>query len=302
MTVPEQHVHISEREADGTWEDCTWDSGLEWYRLAYDASRPATHGEAQKLRAASGEPATGGSNLGDLARGIKARYGVTVPPRVSGYENLRAELTPGDVAVVQGSMSAFGRTHRLSRYARDFDGSHAVCVLNIEGNLYWCDPLAPTSADVPVPVSWAEVKAFVSAFAGQHLVASITQPQTTEGDMPTLSAYTPGAIATFRAGKNVRLTPDISKPAVRKTKPDEKVAITGKAKGASASGSTDWLVWFEGGKWVYCHISNAKSIVPPAVETDCAPAISAAVTAAVGAAREAAVLEERERLRVILGL
>ena len=33
--------------------------------------------------------------------------------------------------------------------------------------------------------------------------------------------------------------------------------------GLRAFGSTDWLVWYEGGKYVYDHVSNASSVVAP---------------------------------------
>jgi len=171
--APLDHIHISERESDGTWEDCTWDSGLEWYRLVYDARVPATHTEAQLLRMASGEPATGGSNLGNLADGIRRRYGKTVAARLRSFSELRAALTNNRVAVVQGSMRAFAPAHRLSKWQTNFDSSHAVVLINFGGKLLWCDPLAPTSAAVPVEVTWTEVKAYVSAFAGQHLVGPI---------------------------------------------------------------------------------------------------------------------------------
>ena len=71
---------VSEREPDGTWEDCTWASGVmlanagtggDWYardRAEYEALRVAGgDGPAEK----PGD----GSNLGQLAAGMIARYG-----------------------------------------------------------------------------------------------------------------------------------------------------------------------------------------------------------------------------------
>lgn len=173
MSIP-THVHITEREGDGTWEDCTWCSGLEFYRDAFDSSKPATHAEAEALRAASGEPPTGGSNLGDLRRGIKARYGADLPPAINNASIL-AYLKEGYCSVLQGSMVAFPSTSHLSVWDPSFDGGHAVYLARVDGVLLWCDPEAPLGANVPVAVTPAEVTAFVKAFPGQAIVAPIKQ-------------------------------------------------------------------------------------------------------------------------------
>jgi hypothetical protein len=178
MTLPallKGHDHISERESDGSWEDCTWDSGLEWYRLCYDDSKPATHAEAQALRAASGEPATGGSNLGDLRTGIARRYGKTMPAVISGFSALWAALTPGNAAVCQGGMSAFSSGHRLSRWQTNFDGSHAVFIARVDATdrVWWCDPLATDAGYAGEWITKAELASYVNAFGGQHLVSRL---------------------------------------------------------------------------------------------------------------------------------
>jgi hypothetical protein len=267
MTLPANHIHISEREPDGSWEDCTWDSGLEWYRLVYDASVPATHTEAQKLRAASGEPATGGSNLGDLAKGIKARYGKTVPARISGIAALKLALTPGKVAVIQGSMSAFGPTHRLSYYDRNFDGAHAVLLINLAGILKWCDPEAPTNANVPVTVSWAEVAQFVTAFAGQHLVGTIKTTPIKEPDMDPLLTYLPGYTADVKSGSNVRLTPRILGTKVHATTSPLPVGLIGTVKGDvdPGNGSDVWYAFWHDGRVEYTAKDNVVTIKAPVV-------------------------------------
>lgn len=271
VTAPADHVHISEREADGTWEDCTWDSGLEWFRLVYDARKPATHAEAQLLRHASGEPATGGSNLGNLARGILVRYGKTIPARQSGFTALKAALTANKAAVIQGSMSAFGPTHRLSIYDRNFDGAHAVLLMNYGGQLLWCDPEAPTTAKVPVTVTWDEVKRFVSAFAGQFVVGTIRNVTATaiEEPMDKLLTYIPGTTANIKADSNVRSAPHITAAKLRTTTVKEPVTLTGTVAGDvdPANGSNIWYAWYKNSRWEYTAKDNIVDLKAPATST-----------------------------------
>jgi hypothetical protein len=280
MTLPPpDHIHISEREADGSWEDCTWDSGLEWYRLVYDARKPATHAEAQLLRRASGEPATGGSNMTDLARGIKARYGTTVPARIIGFAALQAALTPGKVAVIQGSMSAFGPTHRLSTYDRNFDGSHALVLMNIDGVLLWCDPEAPTTAAVPVVVTWAEVKAFVTKIAGEHLVGAIKNlPK--EAAVP-LVTYLPGYTAVIKTGSNIRSEPRIASTRLHALSAPLPVVVVGTVKGDvdPANGSDVWYELFHENRSEFTAKDNVTNLQAPAapVTTPAYPDLSSEV-------------------------
>jgi hypothetical protein len=276
--APSDHIHISEREPDGSWEDCTWDSGLEWYRLVYDPRKPATHAEAQLLRRASGEPATGGSNLGDLARGIRARYGTSIPARISGFATLKATLSPGKVAVVQGSMSAFGPNHRLSEYDRNFDGAHAVVVMNIDGVLLWCDPEAPTKADVPVTVTWAEVERYVKALNGQHVVGPIKTLTTKEANVPLIT-YLPGYTANVKAGSNVRSEPRIASTKLHATTAKLPVQVVGTVKGSvdPANGSDIWYELWHEGRTEYTAKDNIVDLKAPAVAVDPTAAVAAAV-------------------------
>jgi hypothetical protein len=171
------HIHISEREPDGSWEDCTFDSGLEWYRDTVDSSKPATHAEAQLLRKASGKPPTGGSNIGDFIKGVKVRYGKTLTG-VASNQGVIAALKPGQCAILQGSMKAFGPGHHLSVHDRNFDGGHAVWLARSTTDHYWwCDPEAPKGSYRGVTVTPAEVTAFVKAFpTGQMLIGTIQKP------------------------------------------------------------------------------------------------------------------------------
>lgn len=289
MSVPKTLLdahfdHITEREGDGTWEDCTWCAGLEWYRITHDHTRPSTHAEAEALRAASGEPKTGGSNQYDFLRGVKERYGKTIGQPIEGFANLRAALQPGWAASVQGSMSAFGSAHRLSTWDRNFDSPHCVMIANVGGVLYWCDPEAPDSANVPVVVTWDEVSLFVKAFAGQHLVAPIIVEK--EDDMEPLVMYLPGYSANIKGGSNVRSAPHIGATKFRTTPVDTKEPITliGTVKGDTDPGnqSTEWYVWWKNGRFEYTAADNVVDIKNPAGDDGYTKATQdAAVRAAV---------------------
>lgn len=322
---PLTHIHITEREPDGSWEDCTWMGGLEFYRDAIDPSKPATHAEGQALRAASGEPLTGGSNLGDFRKGVAARYHRTLPPAVSNKTILTA-LKPGYVGTVQGSMSAFGPLHPLSKWDRNFDAGHNVWVARTPGGvILWCDPEAPTTADVPVLISEDNLQRFVNAFAGEAIVAPALQwPGAPAGvskvyPINLIPAVTLGSTAVIKAQSNIRVEPLIASSKVRTTSADEKVSnVVGYVTGDKdpANGKTDWLAWLEAGKWRYTAIDNVKSITAPVVTADDGftaqtqaaavaaqkaadqAAIDAANTAAAKSAAEAQAAPAKERERI----
>lgn len=312
------HNHISEREPDGSWEDCTWDSGLEWYRLCYDASKPATHAEAQELRKASGEPSTGGSNVGDLRRGIKARYGRDVAPAISGFTALWAALDPGFAAMSQGGMSAFGPTHRLSRWQPGFDGSHAVFIARVDNTdrVWWCDPLATDPAGPSYNgefVSKAELKAFVDAFGGQHLVDQLTIQ---ESQVANLVTYLPGYTAKVKAQSNIRSAPAASSTAYHSAIPTAmKVNIVGTVVGSvdPANGSNVWYEFFHDGRSEYTAKDNIIELTPPAPVAADDGFTKATQDAALAAAKvkadaekaaavSIAVAAEQARIRGVLGI
>ncbi len=298
------HIHISEREADGSWEDCTWDAGLEWYRVTRDKSKPATHAEAQELRKASGKPPTGGSNQWDFRRGVKARYKVDLDLPISGFAALWAALEPGNAASVQGSMKAFGPTHPLSRYDRNFDGAHDVFVARTDATdtVWWCDPEAPNPAGPSYQgerVSKADLKRFVDAFNGEHLIGRLTSAPK-ESDMPALTTYLPGFTADIKPESNVRAEPSGTATKLRTTPktPVEPVVLTGTVKGSvdPGNGSDVWYTWWKNGRWEYTAKDNILNIKNPAAQPpvviDCATQVKTAVDAAIAAAKvheEAAV-------------
>lgn len=147
------HVHVSEREVahrwpdgrwdDARWEDCLWVAAVE-YAVACGHPVVATHAEAEALRAASGDSVTGGSNLGDLTKGMQARYGWS-GPKEWGFQAAWQALIPGTAAVATGSMGNFPAGHRLRRWDPDFASGHAVMVMRLDGSdqAWWCDGLAP---------------------------------------------------------------------------------------------------------------------------------------------------------------
>lgn len=171
------HVHVSEREGahvwpdgrldDAAWEDCLWSSAVEWVR-ALGRAVPATHAEAEGLRAASGQGPLGGSTLDDLRRGLDARYRLAMPAPVSGAAAVVAALEPGMAAVVTGSLGGFPAGHRLRRWQPGFTGGHAVYLeRGLDGTWLWCDPLAPVGAS-PDRVAEADVRTFAwSAVVGR---------------------------------------------------------------------------------------------------------------------------------------
>lgn len=313
------HIHITEREPDGSWEDCTWMASLEWYRDCIDPTRPATHAEGQALRAASGEPPTGGSNLGNFRKGVAVRYHRTLPAAISNKLVLSA-LKPGMAATVQGSMSAFGPNHRLSVFDRNFDGGHDVYIANVGGKLLWCDPEAPTSANVPVTVSPAEVTAFVNAFPGEALVANVIQPQKGTSMQPLQNTLL-NFDASIKPQSNIRANePKIASPLVRTTgaKPETVTDLVGTFHGDvdPANGSDIWYGWIEGNQWRFTAKDNVLSVTAPVAQQDDGftkatqdaavasqkaadqAAIDAANAAAAKSAADAAAAPAKERDRI----
>lgn len=283
MSLPSWHVHVSEREPDGTWEDCTFDSGLEWYRLCHDRSKPATHAEAQAIRNAAGLPQTGGGTIADLRRGIKARYGKDIPTGITGWTTLWSALKPGTAAVVQGSMKAFGSTHRLSRWDKNFDGGHAVMCIRLDSTdrVWWCDPLAPTGTYKGEWVTKAELQKYVTGLAGWHLVAPLLpEPVPVMEEDMILSKNLPGYRITVIAGSNIRKDPSLKNAPWRKTTAVENWTIIGAVAGekVAPSLSPDWFVRWTGTRWEYIHKNGVSSgPIAPLAQADVDKAVAAAV-------------------------
>jgi hypothetical protein len=187
MALPANHIHISERESahywpdgrydDARWEDCAFDTAVEWARVTHDSNIPATHVEAEALRAASGLGPSGGATIDRVRAGLQARYGFAGTKAV-GFAALWAALKPGTAACVQGSMGAFPLGHRLRRFLPSFAGIHQVTAFRLDATdrVWWCDPLAPAGTYNGEWVSKAELAAYVNGFAGNgHAVAPIME-------------------------------------------------------------------------------------------------------------------------------
>jgi hypothetical protein len=183
MTLPVRianHVHISERETahrwpdgsydDAKWEDCTWDSALEYVR-SVGVKAPATHAEAELLRHEVKGPA-GGSNPTEVQTAVKKRYNLNITI-LRGFAAMWEKLVPGTVACVTLSMGAFPAGHRLRRLSPRFAGAHSVTIFRIDARdrVWWCDPLGPTVGYHGEWVTKAELKKAIDAlpFNGHYV-------------------------------------------------------------------------------------------------------------------------------------
>lgn len=174
-----QHSHVSEREAkhrwpDGrwdkrSWEDCLWASAVEALRFG-GLRIPATLAEAELIRAASGEPPLGPSNQGNLAEGMRVRFGLPLR-QGSGFSALWAALKPGSAAVVNGRLGAFRAGHRLRRHLPLYLDGHAIAAFRLgpEEQVWWCDPLAPAGYGGEL-VTRAELAKFAGIGGGYTIV------------------------------------------------------------------------------------------------------------------------------------
>lgn len=215
------HTHVSERELahqwpdgqqdDGRWEDCLWCSCVEMLNDTWK-DVPDTLAFAEKLRDASGEPPTGGSNAWDAARGIKVVTGLVVPP-IRGFDSLWNALKPGTAAAIAGSMGAFPSGHRLRRWLPSFAGGHSVYVARVDANarVWWCDPLAPRQVTAGgYNGEWVlkgDLKRFVDKLpGGGHLVRALRSlpapapPDTSTGD--SMAALKNGVPLSIQVGGN----------------------------------------------------------------------------------------------------
>lgn len=157
---------VSERESDGSWEDCTWASGVmlanagtgaDWY--------PATRAEYEALRVAGGDgPAEkphDGSNLVQLAAGMSARYGWS-GARFDGWPAVERQPA-GTALVVQGYYRTLP-TH-FRRWDAGFTGAHAAAVVRTPLGWWWLDPLAVPGYPGE-PISATQLASFVRSIGG----------------------------------------------------------------------------------------------------------------------------------------
>jgi hypothetical protein len=138
----------TEREPDGSWEDCTWASGIDLGNAAYGSTKyPPTQAEYEALRKASGDSMTGGSNLRDLMNGMMNRWGWTggllIRPT---FSQVWSSLKPGTGMALQGSMGPAALLH-YRRWDTNFRGGHCVYVQreSNDDRVFWMNPQAPTT-------------------------------------------------------------------------------------------------------------------------------------------------------------
>lgn len=160
----------TEREPDGTWEDCTFASGVMLGNAAHAAAvYPSTQAEYERLRRLSGRAMTGGTNLADLEKGMRLGWGWTATRTTvhTSFASLWSQLSPGIGAVVQGSMGGFPVGHHLRRWDPRFGGPHAVYVQREDAGdrVWWMNPEAPASY-AGEWITKAQLAAYWNAFGG----------------------------------------------------------------------------------------------------------------------------------------
>ncbi len=104
----------------------------------------------------------------------------------------------------------------------------------------------------------------------------------TEADMPTITTYIPGQVATVMAadGAKVRSAPTLAADVIRVVAADtsESWTVTGWVKGEASGGSDQWITRWASGRWEYTHKSNVAKVGPV---PDITPYSQADITAAV---------------------
>lgn len=287
MSISAIHIHVSEREVahtwpdgqkdDAAWEDCTFCAAIEFARLCHDAGIPATHAEAELLRDASGRKPTGGTNVGDVIRGLQGRYGwLTGYVQASSYAELRTTLVPGTAAVSQGRLAAFLFGHSLRRWDPGFVGGHAVLLIN-DGDPsgpWWCDPLAPKGQYRGERVTWSEVRTYVLGLGGTHLVAPLLAPalpDTGTGEEMTVPiGNDAGYLVRLSVGDQLYSQPTAAAELVKVSTAQTVNGYFYTGTGYIAIGITT------GGDQVLAYVRSQDVTVTPQ-PTDCAAAIAAAV-------------------------
>lgn len=131
------------------------------------------------------------------------------------------------------------------------------------------------------PYCWRPWQADKIGFPRSRYIAALTAPAPPqEDDVPVLSSYLPGQVATIKAGMNVRTGPKLTAPVIRVTTAVEAWTVTGWVKGDldGDCGSDQWLTRWAGGRWEYTSKCNVAS--GPAVPADATPYSKADVDAA----------------------
>lgn len=234
-------AQCTEREPDGSYEDCTWCTGVMlWNGMNGRTAVPPTRAEYEALRVAGGDgPAEkphDGSNHGQLVLGMTRRYGAApVELRGATFDRLWATLQPGVMAGVAGNMGTTS-TH-LRRWDPGFGANggraaHEVLVIRDDESdrVWWMNPLAPASFPGEY-ISKAMLRAFYEGLGDVGFVyapVGILPPDTaTEDPMGLQLTFPPGAIVAgtltipeganairVRDGERYKTVQDAKRPAV----------------------------------------------------------------------------------------
>jgi hypothetical protein len=166
----------TERETGG-FEDCTWATGvMAGNFVAQEMKHPHTRWEYEGLRVDGGEQGRegngDGSNYGQLATGLRKRYGIEAD-LVSGSDAV--DMIPvGAGAGVQGLYSALPARLRVTA----FTGGHSVLAVRRSlAEFAWLDPLKPNLANAVV-ASLEEVRKYFRALGGAQVL--LVYPHMTE--------------------------------------------------------------------------------------------------------------------------
>lgn len=133
----------TEREPDGTWEDCTWASIVMLGNAAHAYARyPSTQAEYEALRRASGDSMTGGSNLDDATKGMDRRWGWHGTLHGNATEAIKS-LPVGSGVALNGWMGSVSA--HLRRWDPNFQAAHCVYAQRTSQGYWWMNPQAPAS-------------------------------------------------------------------------------------------------------------------------------------------------------------
>lgn len=163
---------VSEREPDGSWEDCTWATGVMLANWMVGENRyPATRAEYEGLRFdATGirEARGDGSNYTELATGLLTRYNIAPVRMGTGWAAALEAAPVGQALALQGLYGKLPSRLRIT----GFTGGHSVLWIRDQadsGLLY--DPLA-LAGSAPRRATNAEMKAYFEGLSGARWIAA----------------------------------------------------------------------------------------------------------------------------------
>lgn len=137
-------LQCSEREPDGTYEDCTFASGVMLANAAEGRNiHPPTQAEYEALRRASGDLA-GGAGLDELQDGMRSRYDWAPALGGHAWSSIVNSADVGTGLIIQGHLNALNAHYNRWNRTRV---AHAMYFQRKDAKLrFWLkNPLAPQS-------------------------------------------------------------------------------------------------------------------------------------------------------------